>query len=735
MTFPKHISPRQGAPAATAPYNFVPLPQAVLPAAKCVAGEPWRGHDRYDPSRLSGWIELTITTETPLFIRGAQKPDSSGGWEAGRDARLRPEPAMTTDGHLVIPGSSLRGMLRTLVEILAFAKVQPVANTRPFFRDFSGKNNRLHNAYANRIKPAGQLPQAGFLHHTKDGWAIQPTTVWRVPHDVLPGSFEYGAPPRYTPQWGFQHRPCQARHNGAGEVVALRFDLAAQQHADGDEWQLGTLVLTGAAPQRRDDHGQLVGREKADFFFLPPAEGVVARTVTDAQMERFHDSDQVSDWQQRAFPVDQPHGLSPQSRRRAKGHTRSSEPVFFVPDSEHGVRFFGRARHFRMPYDLALSELVPAAVGESLPGLDLAEAMFGRVGRSAADQLSVRGRVRVEDAVASAGEAALLQEIVPKPLLSPKPTTFAHYLTQDGTRSAAERTTYLHGDTTAVRGHKLYWHRWPTTGDLPEGLALVTEVDTPSWAKGPKRERFAADPQAEWRTAVRSGHDELHTLIRPVRPGIPFRGSLRFDNLTHVELGALLVAIRLPDGCRHKLGMGKPLGMGSVRLEAVTHVVDRLTRYSSWRATGELSAPEVEAVERCCRDQFLAVVLQHARRTGEPMATDPRDLGDVKRLEALFLLLRWEQRPSPDRTEQLLLKVFQERRVLPGPHRVCELPEPEWPGPAPTAADVERLPSNNEAEPEDRGRTDEVGGQQNSGPREISEAQRRALTERFNRRV
>jgi len=740
MTHPRHVSPRPDR-AASAPYNFVPLPQAILPAAGCVPGEPWRQHDRYDPNLLSGWIELTITTETPLFIRGAQKPDPDGGWQAGRDAdaRLRPDPAMTPDGRPLIPGSSLRGMLRTLVEILAFAKVQPVAGTRPFFRDFSGSGQRLHNAYANRIRPDGHPPQAGFLHYTPDGWIIKPTTVWRVSHDVISAAagdigqtFSYGTPPGYRPDWRFQQRPCWARHDRADGVTELNFAVELPQGAVKDDWQPGTLVLTGAAPPPRVEDGHPVGREKAEYFFLPPLPDVAARTVTDAQIDRFHDADQVSEWQQGAFPVNQPVANS----RRAKGYARSGEPVFFVPNGQFGVTFFGRARYFRMPYDQALSELVPATVSGSAADLDLAEAVFGRVGRDAGEATAVRGRVRVEDSVAyDSPPDAVMEEIVPKALLSPKPTTFAHYLTQDGTRSAAERTTYLHGDTTAVRGHKLYWHRWPTTGGLSEGLALVTEVDTPRWANGHKRERFAADPQAGWRTAVRSGDDELHTLIRPVRPGVPFRGSLRFDNLTHVELGALLAAIRLPEGCRHKLGMGKALGMGSVRLEAVTHVVDRLTRYSSWRATGELSAPEVEAVDQCCRKQFLAVVLQHANRFGEPMATDPRDLGDVKRLEALFLLLRWKHRPSADRTKQLLLKSFRQRPVLPGPHRVCELPEPEWPGPTATAADVEWLPSNNEAEPEDRGRADEVGGQQNSGPLEISEAQRRALKERFNRRV
>jgi CRISPR-associated protein (TIGR03986 family) len=745
MTHPRHVSPRPDR-AASAPYNFVPLPQAVLPAVGCVPGEPWCRHDRYDPmprppafdsGLLSGSIELTITTETPLFIRGVQKPDPDGGWQAGRDAnaRLRPDPAMTPDGRPLIPGSSLRGMLRTLVEILAFAKVQPVAGTRPFFRDFSGSGQRLHNAYANRIRPGGHPPQAGFLHHTADGWIIKPTTVWRVSHDVIgPAAvavahnngerFSYGRPPGYRPNWRFQQRPCWARHDSADGVTELNFAVELPQGAVEDDWQPGTLVLTGAAPPPRVEDGHPVGGEKAEYFFLPPLPDVAARTVTDAQIDRFHDADQVSEWQQGAFPVNQPVANS----RRVKGYVRSGEPVFFVPNDESGVTFFGRARYFRMPYDQALSELVPAAVSASAADLDLAEALFGRVGRDACEATAVRGRVRVEDSVAcDPPPDAVMEEIVPKTLLSPKPTTYAHYLTQDGRLAATGRTTYLQGDRTAVRGHKLYWHRWPE--DAAAGLALVTET-----------------PQAAWRAAVRDGSDKLHTLIRPLRAGVAFQGRVRFDNLSPVELGALLSAVRLPAGCRHKLGMGRALGLGSVRLEADLHLVDRAARYSSWNASGERAGPDAAAVEHNCQQAFTSTVLKHALASGEAMTKAGTGLAAVSRLEALFLLLGWQNRPPPERTQPMELAQFRAKKVLPGPHQVSGLAEPPWPGPDPSAATIERLPADNgpsqpysgddagvAVTPETVTPRDGDSTAENSGP--VTSATLRELVQRHNRRV
>lgn len=53
-----------------------------------------------------------------------------------------------------------------------------------------------------------------------------------------------------------------------------------------------------------------------------------------------------------------------------------------------------------------------------------------------------------------------------------------------------------------------------------------------------------------------------------------------FDNLTEAELGLLVAALEPMPGHQHKLRLGKPLGLGTVRLElAQCLVVDRELRY------------------------------------------------------------------------------------------------------------------------------------------------------------
>ena len=57
-----------------------------------------------------------------------------------------------------------------------------------------------------------------------------------------------------------------------------------------------------------------------------------------------------------------------------------------------------------------------------------------------------------------------------------------------------------------------------------------------------------------------------YTRVKTIASKANFQGRIRFENLSDIELGALLFVLELPNGCAHKIGMGKPLGLGSVRI-------------------------------------------------------------------------------------------------------------------------------------------------------------------------
>ncbi len=643
---PRHVNPNKKCRTAHAPYNFVPLPEAVFIVEEGIEVEntrikPWEQQDRYVPSTKSGWIELEIEALTPLFIRGAVRRNDSGQWDA-REVRRRPDAYQTPAGVPAIPGSSLRGMTRNLVEILAFAKIQPVSREKPFYRTVAP--DRMGKEYAARMR-VGDGVQAGILMRREDhSWEIRPCEVLRVRRDQIgPDTHD-----RSYPRWECQHNECWVQHDGEN---VQQFSFKDPQ---GAEWARATLVLTGH-----------VQNKKREFVFLDPATDGAPIPVPEEIWNRFHDAEQITQWQEKAFPKDKPEKRA----RRAKGHLRDGEPVFYVIRNRAGpgaptkeLVFLGRAGMFRFPYDLSPADLVPQGLSEA--GLDLAEALFGRV----SEQGAIKGRVFFEDAMATteASEEPFEKPLVPQILSAPKATTFQHYLTQDRKEGKDSLTSYLKGDYTAVRGHKLYWHRWNPS----EGVSQIKEREN----HDQKLRSLLEGDNTDTSTSQ-------HTVIQPAKVGTRFSGRIRFENLTEIELGALLSALQLPIGCAHKLGMGKPLGLGSVRLKTRLQVIDRKGRYSAWAPTG---ATEQDGEQE--RAAFTKAILEHARGSNETMLEGDDGLWSIARLDALRQLLQWKDRPDRKATAYMGLKEFRNRPVLPTPHAVAGKEEPSWPVDVPRAS-------------------------------------------------
>lgn len=91
----------------TSPYNFVPLNSKVyIPDWYNLVSQDIPFEDGED-----GYIELTWHNDSPLFIRDKDKDDDEHA-------------PMNINGRYFIPGSSIKGMLRNVLSILAFGKMQ-----------------------------------------------------------------------------------------------------------------------------------------------------------------------------------------------------------------------------------------------------------------------------------------------------------------------------------------------------------------------------------------------------------------------------------------------------------------------------------------------------------------------------------------------------------------------------------------------------------------------------------
>lgn len=109
----------------------------------------------------------------------------------------------------------------------------------------------------------------------------------------------------------------------------------------------------------------------------------------------------------------------------------------------------------------------------------------------------------------------------------------------------------------------------------------------------PRHEAFYLDP-AQWiagrkfyfhqpsciQTVGQGNQYNQH--IQPVDVGSQFAFSVQFTNLEAVELQTLLYALLLEPEMRHKLGYGKPAGLGSVRFDITKlMLIDYASRYTA----------------------------------------------------------------------------------------------------------------------------------------------------------
>ncbi|MCL4424049.1 MAG: TIGR03986 family CRISPR-associated RAMP protein [Firmicutes bacterium] len=453
---PVHRNPTRADRRANAPYNFIPLPETIVRAAVSPE-EDLPDHDRFHADRHTGYLDVLLTTKSPLFIRGPvtvsdyhRMQEDDGNKPFREQIKNRPDFFFTQDSQQpVIPGSSLRGMLRSLLEIVSYGKMKWVTGKHLFFRTVDSTTVGIY--YGGRM--TGKV-ETGFLRKNGHVFYIKTCNMVRVERSLLGGVnslYDDQGVPRWSredlvsggnePGQTHQYMPVWIKEN-EGKAFALK-----REHTQEAGWHEGRLVITGDVP-----------RKKREFVFLLPEKDSPEINVDPSILQRFHDDDQITQWQERAFPKGKPEkdcrqrpGMFRKDRYlsgEADPHD-PGDPVFFLRENGK-LTFLGRAGMFRLPYRQRAIDLIPEELRE-IEDIDYAEALFGfvRTGEEI-DELRRRGkepiqgskshayasRVFVTDATLDRGQSsediwASRDPIVPRILASPKPTAFQHYLVQE----------------------------------------------------------------------------------------------------------------------------------------------------------------------------------------------------------------------------------------------------------------------------------------------------------------
>lgn len=598
---------------ARAPYNFVPLNEIVVPTKtefvkiKGTETEVACTHNAFHPDRFSGHIELDIETKTPVYIRDFLSQQDLETASASKSKFT----FCQINGKAMLPGSSLRGLIRQMVEMVSFGKFTQFDDRRLYYRAMADSCEDLKKIYMDTM--VSEEPE----------------------RNGRPGLTQYHMSAGLLIKDGFNYYIQPSKNfNKIPEFEARKLIPVGERYEEFRFYKLDDkkqyLIVSGKAPMRKKN------AKKKQWLIDFPDNKIPGIDISEEDIENYKEDKNKTTANKVPDLI------------KLADKNKEGVPCFYTRWKDQLGEFhitFGHTAMFRLAYEKTIAEHIPNILTSNNPTTDFAEAIFGRSEND--KQKALVGRVQFEDAYFSGDQAIEFEkEASAKILSSPKPTTFQHYLVQE-TAEPKKRSHYNNGTT--LRGYKQYWHQ--KGGD---------------WQEPPYSKSLQDDKG-------KSLDKQQHTKIKPVKANQKFSGKIHFENLTSEELGALLFALDLPAGHYHKIGMGKPLGLGSIYIKPTLFLSSRKNRYSDLFAEwGGLK--ESEQLNEF-KNSFAAHVLKYLGKFGQAS-----DLWCQDRLHELSTMLKFEhginalsymQIEKPDPSEKSGKRnEYKSRPVLPKPSDV-----------------------------------------------------------------
>lgn len=587
---------------SSAPYNFVPLNEDI--AYYAGNQDDLVDHSTISDEHFSGEISATIETLTPLFI-GSSKEGTF----------------FSPQNIPIIPGSTLRGMLRELVSILSYGKVTQVDKERKLFaRAFMDQAKGLEVWYKQHLSETRKINGNRYTFTKALGGYLQYNPRSDV-YSIVP------AKKSGNDTWRrIRHQNLEDAMGGALQPFTYHSDPL-------DDYSGSWLVVSGPMDSKRHEYIINPLDNNAEPIPIKPQ----LRKDYEADCEQAESSRSFDGGNNTRYKLDinlLKWAKEPALRALPEGNEYIGVPVFYITDSQGNIIAFGSAPFFRLPYNKTIgNHLYGAHTDET--SIDLAERMFGIIAddkTNAGDLPKIRktgfgGHIKVGNAVLQEpGDDKFLDPFY-LTLMGPKSTTFQHYLVQT---SPEVRDLKTWNDGVPIRGIKMYWHK---------------SVDT---------------------NTTETEDTDMNSKLRPLKQGVRFNFSIQFENLTSIELGALLTALQLKKGMAHKIGMGKPLGYGSALITDIElQLIGGKTRYKSLIPDGVASAfnlgikpGKVETFVEDFQNLIVSNVSNYER-------DNQSDFWSLKRMQEVKAMMTYPGDGAFDQKIYLPLNAFRSRKILP----------------------------------------------------------------------
>lgn len=501
------------------PYNFVSLPKQVIPAEFWGSDSSKDIKDLYKQHVLtngknSGYIDINILTQTPLFIGGNVVTKNGEEYQEFFGGNDNP----------IIPGSSLKSMIKQVLKIVTASGfkaynsesgVGDFEDRRLFYREVgkcSSEYRKIMVKETTGKKRSETKAQAGFLIKTNN----HKFYIINAKFDV----FDYDDFPY----------------------------LKSKRNRAGVDWEASYVNI---------HTGYMSTKQSFVRIFKPNDFSINQVKISDKTIENYEYDYKYNRVVANKNAIDLLEigkkcvGKTGDAAQKFTGYSDVTYVVpcfYIVKDGE--VQHFGHGRFYRIPYDKSIGDHLPTALKLQKDIVDLTESILGR-------SRDWAGRVSFSEAHLC-NEPKWCECRKPQPLMGPKPTSYQFYLNQTSKTDTCEN---WNNDKATIRGYKLYWHQ--------------STKKASSW-KNP---------------SVKEG-DKLSKYIQPIDSGMTFQSRIYFNNLSDIELGALLLTLNLDrlesdtvadekKSISYKLGKGKSIGLGSIKINSSLYILNRDKRYKT----------------------------------------------------------------------------------------------------------------------------------------------------------
>jgi len=477
-------------------YNFTPLSKYIHFHQN---GEKI-SHNLPFKKGLSGELNITLLAESAISLGECQKD------QVVKFFRLK-------NGEPAIPGSSIRGMVRSVFEIATFSKFQFVDDKTFGLRDLSGSH--VKKLYLKRLQ---NKQKAGYLQLINGKPTIIPCEYVRLENTdinkLIGQNIPNGSVAIKNKWWMKQNKnssylsgKVETRKKGAYSYKYLcspTFDENGEYSA----------VFTGNTFNR-----------KREFAFKELAQdNIIIRDVDKRAWGDFlsihSDDDETKPW----------------SYWKNYFNRGEKVPVFYLQEDERlriGLAFMMKLAGDFTTHDL-IANTNPCHLNTEK--LDYTEAVFG-MANDADTKASLKSRVQFELAIAN-NAANIKTQITQKTVLSePKASFFPNYIEQPHSPLNNQEQYQSYIENGSVKSKLRGWKRYPV--ETKKGTSVASPPDGVS--------------------------EKVKIKLEVIPANTTFNARIIFHNLLPEEIGALIWSLELEKG-NHSIGTAKSNKFGQLKV-------------------------------------------------------------------------------------------------------------------------------------------------------------------------